>query len=382
MLVGTANGVVALARGSGAASWFFESRALEGKHVSAIVSTHEGVVFAGLYRGGVMRRLAGDAKWEPVNTGLTSHTVYSLAIAHEPGGPVLYAGTEPVSLWRSEDLGESWTELRGISTVAGAEKWRFPSPPHVPHTKALTIDRLQPSVLYAAVEQGALLKSEDAGVTWTEFTGYSHADDAVYRDVHRVVQVPGAPGTLFMTTGVGVYRSRDAGTTWESASTLRGQIGYPDALVVSPDEEGTVLVAGAKRNPLGWIRAGGAEGAVFRSLDRGETWAPANSGLPESRRANLEAMSLVTYPGGMEVFAGSTDGEIFVSEDRGAHWRRIATNVGAVSKSGHYVLLRVAAKVPRVLRPAVAAALRSTLSITGHAALALRWAAFRVARRS
>ena len=59
-------------------------------------------------------------------------------------------------------------------------------------------------------------------------------------------------------------------------------------------------------------------------------------GLLSSLPGNLEAASLVSWPGGYGLFAGSTDGEMFCSLDRGERWARIAESLPPVSKCVHY----------------------------------------------
>jgi hypothetical protein len=51
--------------------------------------------------------------------------------------------TEPVGLYRSEDGGQSWTDLAAVRTAPMHERWQFPSPDHDPHLKTLTVDPLR-----------------------------------------------------------------------------------------------------------------------------------------------------------------------------------------------------------------------------------------------
>jgi hypothetical protein len=41
----------------------------------------------------------------------------------------------------------------------------------------------------------------------------------------------------------------------------------------------------------------------------------------------------------LAIFAGTTDGDVFYSEDEGNHWQTIIKGIGAVSKSHHYINL-------------------------------------------
>jgi hypothetical protein len=74
----------------------------------------------------------------------------------------------------------------------------------------------------------------------------------------------------------------------------------------------------------------------MRSRDGGRTWETCGRGLPDNLRANVEAMSLAAYPGGFSLFAGTTDGEMYGSDDRGETWTLIARELDAISKVGHY----------------------------------------------
>jgi photosystem II stability/assembly factor-like uncharacterized protein len=355
---------------------------LAGKHVSALAAMADGRVLAGTHADGLFRSRDDGRTWEPSTNGFSHQQVYSLAIAREPAGEVLYTGTEPVSLYRSTDGGDRWQELPAIARVPGAETWTFPPPPHEAHTKALTVDRARPTTLYAAIEQGALLKSADAGASWTEIEGFARGDDQVYRDVHRLLQAPWDRELLFLATGDGFSRSTDGGRTWEQSAALKRHIGYPDAMVVSPREDRTLLVAGARGNPGDWFQTGAAEGTLYRSRDGGQTWEPANAGLPQGARSNLEAMTLVAHPGGLSLFVGSTDGDYFASDDLGDSWSTIATGIAPVSKAGHHAMLRMFSSMPARLRPAFAFTSAAVLGVTSRVAAARRAARTKRARAS
>jgi hypothetical protein len=60
-------------------------------------------------------------------------------------------------------------------------------------------------------------------------------------------------------------------------------------------------------------------------------------------RANFEALTLASWPGGFSLFVGTTDGDVYASDDQGERWARIATGLAPVSKVGHYRQLTAAA---------------------------------------
>lgn len=367
LLIATTNGAVRLFRAGKGAPWKKAGLGLKGKPVSCLISDKSGTVYAGLHSGGIYRSRDAGVTWEHASKGLSHSNVYSLAVASEPdGSEVLYAGTEPVSLYRSTNGADSWIELPSIAHVPGAEKWAFPGPPHQPHAKSLTIDIDNPRRIYAAIEQGGLLRTDDGGGSWIELDDYARDDDKVYRDVHRIVQAPWRSDLLFMTTGIGFFRSEDAGAHWEYVPALGDEIGYPDGMVVSPHHDHTLFVSGPKGNPYSWFESGGAKATVMRSRNEGRDWEPANAGLPTNARANIEAFSLASYPEGISLFVGNTDGEVYISEDLGDHWTKAAHGLAPVSKAEHHLILLISSAVPRILRGAFAAVVGGGLKMSAR----------------
>jgi photosystem II stability/assembly factor-like uncharacterized protein len=344
LVVATIAGVAVVARDRPGAGWRVVGRALEDSHIGSLLyEPTRGGLFAGAHSGGLFFSADDGSSWVRRDSGLTIDHVFSLGCRVTEAGPVLYAGTEPVSLFRSDDYGANWQELAAIGRVPGTDKWTFPAPPHAAHTKSLTFDPRDPHTFFAAIEQGALLHTTDGGVTWRELDSYYRADDLWYRDVHRVVMRPSDPDELYMPTGMGLYHSTDAGRHWERLTDLDFRIGYPDHLVISPTDERVLFMSGSKLDPSTWRRSHFADGVVMRSRDGGRTWAPADSGLPHPSRANFEAMCLAAWPGGFALFVGNTDGEVYVSEDGAESWTRIASGLGPVSKVGHYRALQTSA---------------------------------------
>ncbi len=333
VLVATINGIVALARAGGV--WRESRRMLEGKHVGSIaIEPTRGVIFAGTHKGGLWASEDGGATWARRDNGIGSDDIYGLNCVQVGNEVRIYAGTEPARLYVSTDFGASWADLPGLLDMPSREKWTFPAPPHEGHVKNIAFDPQDPNTLYAAVEVGGAFKSTDGGQTWTEMSGF-------YEDVHRLMTAPGKPNDVYMATGRNLYHSADRGGTWEVMPLPEDRIRYPDALVILPRQPEVMFTAGAALSPgRGWNSTGEANPAIARTRDAGRTWQYLAGGLPERLRGNIEGMTMNVYPGGFQLVAGSTDGDVFYSEDEGETWSTIARDLPPVSKGGHYRQLR------------------------------------------
>jgi photosystem II stability/assembly factor-like uncharacterized protein len=333
ILAGTARGVVWLRRGGRGEPWRVSHRALADYHISNLVEDPaSGRLFAGTHGDGIHASDDGGRTWQRKDRGVSHANIYAMSAVRAADGVRLYAGTEPAHLFESRDSGETWEELPALRSVPTVETWMFPAPPHVAHVKHITFDPRAADTIYASVEVGGGLKSTDAGRSWRQMGGF-------FEDVHRMVVTAARPDEIFMGNGIGIYRSADAGETWEQLTDRSARIAYPDAVIVDPRNPDTVFIAGAICGPGDWRRTKTAVARIARSRDGGRSWTYLEGGLPPHIHGNIEGFTLNVWPGGSALFAGTTDGDVFVSDDGGETWSTIARRIGPVSKGGHHLAL-------------------------------------------
>ena len=327
LLVGTAGGVFILDRAG--LDWKIVHRALPHRHVSALIFPAPGLVYAGAFHDSVYISRDRGETWEHCGDGIEPANVGSLAAVHRDGGLRLYAGTEPAHLFCSDDLGRRWTELPALRAVPSVPRWMFPAPPHDAHVKHIVPDPVRVDVLYACIEQGALLKSTDGGESWRELHG-------VDEDVHFLVIDPRDPERLYITGGNGCYATSDGGVTWKHLTTRDDPVGaYPDTLVLASRDPALMFMGAARGDPPVWRKTRTAQGRVCRSRDGGRTWEVLGGGLPRDMSAAIEAMTIVEGADSISVYVGTTAGDIYASEDGGESWTRIAFGLPPIAKYGH-----------------------------------------------
>lgn len=109
--------------------------------------------------------------------------------------------------------------------------------------------------------------------------------------------------TLLIGTPAGVYEARGEGAHYESRPLGLSGKGQVRGLLIDKDDPAVIY-------------AGTSSGGVWRSDDRGATWAERNEGV-----IYRSAWSLAQHPVTGELWLGTEPANVFASSDRGDHWR-------------------------------------------------------------
>lgn len=319
-------------------SWRVAHQGLPGVHVGSLLLDRTcGGLFAGAHSGGFFASFDHGLSWERRMHGLTQAHVFCLASRESDGRTTLYAGTEPAHLYRSTDSGEHWHEIEAIRAVPGVEKWLFPAPPHLPHVKQVVFHPAEDGTILVCVEQGALLRTRDGGANWMELGSFHDPSrHRYYKDVHRVRFSPANPGLIYMTGGDGLFRSVDDGERWTQLTDGSMRIGYPDDIHLHPRDDRILFMAGAGTDPSTWPERGTADAGIMCSEDAAGTWRQLRSGLPQSLRGHVSALTMHAYGAGLDLFAATSDGQVFRGRDDGTRWTLIADGLPAIAKGNHH----------------------------------------------
>jgi hypothetical protein len=242
-----------------------------------------------------------DGGWERVAV-MTAPTGRCL-LATEDG---LLVGTAQARLFRLRR--DELEPVDAFDQVSGREDWYTPwgGPPD---TRSMARDASGRP--YANVHVGGIVRSTDGG-SWEPTID-------IDRDVHQVVAHPDHSGRVFAATAYGLADSADGGDTWDvSDDGLHGS--YARAVAVAGD----VLLLTASTGPFT------KQAAIYRRpVDGTGPFQRCTSGLPEWFGANLDTYCLAAL--GHRVAVGTSEGELWESEDQGQTWERAAEGLGEIS---------------------------------------------------
>lgn len=290
-----------------------------------VILAHPGdpdVIFAGT-QDGPYRSTDGGDSWRRLGFPDRGVVIWSLTV-HPTRPNVMYAGAAPVALYRSLDSGETWSRLANAISPAHCERPGFDT-----RVLRITVDPNRPDDVYAALEVSGVLRSTDAGETWSdmsapliELAAQPHLQSNVggrhcghcegMLDSHATAISAAAPGTVFLGLRMGLFRSDDRGATWYDAEIGRfSPLTYCHDVVVSPHDPGVLY---ACLSPAAFS----TDGSLYRSDDLARSWRRVDHGI----KANSTLMAVGLHPRDpTQIYSVMRGGQVFGTQDAGASWR-------------------------------------------------------------
>jgi photosystem II stability/assembly factor-like uncharacterized protein len=272
-------------------------------------------VYCGTWGAGLLRSRDGGRNWEPVGPGIDYPMTTAVAVAHSEQADrlgIVYAGTEPSAVFRSDTRGDSWVDLAGMRALPSADTWSFPPRPHTHHVRWIEADANVADRLFVAIEAGALVRTFDGGRTWRD-----RVRGGPY-DTHTAVTHPLAPGRISSAAGDGYFESTDAGDSWTSPGDGLKHL-YLVSVAVDPADPDAVIVS-ATDGPGSAYWPQSAEAYVYRKTGL-KRWEQAMRGLPESKGTTVSR--LATRAGEPGVIYAANNRGLFRSDDAGRSWRAL-----------------------------------------------------------
>lgn len=197
----------------------------------------------------IFKSTDGAGNWAPSDSGLVAAGVSDFAF-HPGNSSIIYAGTD-TGVFKTTDGGSNWTVLAGSANLS---------------VNKVALDPSNPNVICLATSVG-LFKSTDGGNNFTEINnGFS----PIF--ARAVLVDPVTPTTLYaLSVGGSVFKSIDGGANWTEGS-VSFSVFLINGLTIDPNTPSTLYAS--------------TNAGIFKSTNSAVSWTQSNTGLPFNTRAN------------------------------------------------------------------------------------------------
>ena len=272
----------------------------------------------------------------PEDSEVSLKQIWQITPTHPTEADTLYCGVEPAALFKSTDAGATWALERGLFDHPHRTQW-------MPGGGGLCLHTILPDPkddqrMHIAISTGGVYRTDDGGKNWqprnkgirAKYLPPENQFPEWGQCVHKVVRHSSNPSRMFLQHHWGVYRSDDAGDSWNDIGKgLPSDFGF--AIEMDPHDANTVYIIPIESDEFRCTPE--AKLRVYRTKNGGESWEPLTEGLPQKDayetilRDNLKADA--NDPTGL--YFGTRNGKLFGSKNGGDSWSMIREGLPAIS---------------------------------------------------
>ncbi|MAG56719.1 MAG: hypothetical protein CMJ83_10550 [Planctomycetes bacterium] len=264
------------------------------------------------------------------------------AVDATPDGKVIWVGAATGGVWKSTGGGARWTPVFDDQPVSSIG--------------AVAIDPHTPDVVWVGTGEGnprnsagvgnGVYRTRDAGRTW------DHLGLIGTEKITRVVLHPRNPEVAYVAAlgsswgenrERGVYRTRDGGRTWKQVLFVDAKTGAAD-LVMDPRNPDRLVCAMWEHRRLPWhFHSGGPGSGIWATRDGGETWQRRTSedGLPKGELGRIGLGVAASSPNVVYALVEAERSALHRSNDGGETWKKVNDDRGVNPRPFYYADIRV-----------------------------------------
>ncbi len=291
----------------------------------------------------VEARLLGGLTWRDIGPYRAGRTKAAVGIPGKPN--VFYIGVVNGGVWKTTDFGRTWNPIFDQQSTGSIG--------------AIAIAPSNPDIIYVGSGEGlqrpdlstgnGIYRSADAGKTW------QHLGLRDGQQIPQIVVDPRNPNRLFVAVlghpygpnaERGLFLSADGGQTYTKVLGPDENTGAID-VVLDPANPDVIYASLWEARQAPWENGAwnGPGTGLFKSVDGGTTWRHLTEGLPTFEKDGLGRIGLTVAPSRPSRLFLTADlrngGFLYRSDDAGETWTRISDDPRIVSRASDFAEVKV-----------------------------------------
>lgn len=261
------------------------------------------------------------------------------AVTGIPDQPsTFYMGATGGGVWKTTDYGMNWTNVSdNYFKTASIGAIRAAPTDH----DVVYVGTGSEGIRSNVITGRGVYKSIDAGKTW-EFIGLSNTGQIGAVEIHphdpNTVLVAAVGQAFSPNPERGVFRTKDGSQTWEKVLFISEKTGAVD-VEFAPEDPDIIYACmwRAERKP--WtIISGGEEGGLYKSTDGGDTWKQITNGLPSGLRGKSDLAVSPADPKRVYILMEAPKGQggLYRSDDWGDSFKLVSTYERLLARPFYY----------------------------------------------
>ncbi len=278
--------------------------------------------------------LVRDLKFRSIGPAVMSGRIADVAVTDAKGsrakiGNVIYAAAATGGVWKSTNAGVTWTPVfDSVRTGSVGAIAVAPSDPDIVWVGTGEANNMRSSSWGTGV-----YKSINGGKTWSKamLPASQHIGRIVIDPRDPNVVYVAALGPLWASGGErGLFKTTDGGKTWTNTKEISKYTGFSD-LVMDPADPDVLYASSLERErrEYGFLPAG-TESGIYKTTDAGKTWNKLSRGLPTGEIGRIGLAVCESRPQTVYaiVHAKAPGNGLYRSDDAGATWRQVNNQNG------------------------------------------------------
>ncbi len=277
-------------------------------------------------------------KWRCIGPFRGGRSVSACGVIGDP--LTYYMGATGGGLWKTTDAGQHWHNISDGYFQTGS-------------VGAIAVAKSDPNIVYCGMGEHAprgvmtsygdgVYKSTDAGKTWQKagLDASQHIARIIIHPRNPDIVYVAAQGALYGRHETrGLFRSTDGGRSWSKILYVDDRTGCSE-LSMDPNNPLVLYAAMWEHQRLPWkVISGGPGSGLYKSTDGGDTWKKIHNGLPEEK-GKMAVSVCPSHPDRVYALIESDSeqekGGLFVSTDAGKNWSRVSKDHRLVQRAWYY----------------------------------------------